>query len=811
MSGNLHTITSRIREVVKPRETGLILLLAFSIGLGSFSVLLSLHPLGKSLGNPLEIRGLQSSNESGGNTPIPSPIVCALLFQNPPFVTLSGIVSDFTAVPNNYGGYDGAAFTLNTAGSQNVGAPVRVVLRAFGPQQPSPEGAEEQQQTYSGYVPTNQDLVNVTGTLWNSQGPATSCENYTGPYVAALSVEKVQVQSSLNANPTQEGLGGLAFKARPELSPDVSKDVVVSAPFGSTSTVLEPAVATNGNNVFYTGNWFAARSTDGGTSWGFVNPFSNNFTTPWNFCCDQDVVYDPTQGIFIWYRQGARDRLNENKVLLDSSIDAATWCEWTLSPKSTKTSWAGSWWDYPHLALTQNFLFITTNRYPSSSQFSDILRIPLAQLKSCGSFSMAWWESESETIVPVEGASKVMFLAKHISESKLRVYEWADSLGSPSYAETDHPSFLRTNKGEAHCKDPSGGNACGRFGDRVLGGWVRFDDELGFIWNVKEGDGKPYPYTDVIVIDVNPATYALSYSHSPFLGSSDYAIIFGSVAVNSLGFVGLAGFIAGPTKYPSVVLGWRGYSGFSPYGAPAFAIVTPGTSGPFGGSGGSCVAPDCWGDYVRVRPAYGFASSKNWVAAGYVLTGGTSGLGAGSFLAVEPHYYIFGPNIETTTVTVTGSVSSATSGYTPTTASPTITVGNTLALPLFSTILISSNSTIAGANYDSSKHAINFTTNGQDGTVGFTTVIFARYLIDGSPNLLIDNMAVGGADVASNSTHFFLSFTYPQSQHAIAIVGSNTIPEFPSQPSLWSGLILLVATAFILHAGLSRSKRPRLE
>ena len=64
------------------------------------------------------------------------------------------------------------------------------------------------------------------------------------------------------------------------------------------STIDEPAAANNGNLVFYTGNWYAARSTNGGASWTYVDPYADMS----DFCCDQDVIYSPNYGIFIWDR-----------------------------------------------------------------------------------------------------------------------------------------------------------------------------------------------------------------------------------------------------------------------------------------------------------------------------------------------------------------------------------------------------------------------------------------------------------------------------------------------------------------------------
>ncbi|MEM1178650.1 MAG: hypothetical protein AAGM22_09925, partial [Acidobacteriota bacterium] len=60
---------------------------------------------------------------------------------------------------------------------------------------------------------------------------------------------------------------------------------------GASSVVNEPSVAAVGDYVFYTANWYAAASTDGGENWTFVNPNSGPFPAPDGeiFCCDQQV------------------------------------------------------------------------------------------------------------------------------------------------------------------------------------------------------------------------------------------------------------------------------------------------------------------------------------------------------------------------------------------------------------------------------------------------------------------------------------------------------------------------------------------
>ena len=70
------------------------------------------------------------------------------------------------------------------------------------------------------------------------------------------------------------------------------------------ANVDEPSAAINGDVVVYTGNWYAARSVDGGQTFDFIDPFTS-FPDPPNlgFCCDQVVNYIPSIDTFVWLLQ----------------------------------------------------------------------------------------------------------------------------------------------------------------------------------------------------------------------------------------------------------------------------------------------------------------------------------------------------------------------------------------------------------------------------------------------------------------------------------------------------------------------------
>jgi hypothetical protein len=73
------------------------------------------------------------------------------------------------------------------------------------------------------------------------------------------------------------------------------------APYSTgTSTIAETHAGNAGAVVFMTGNWFASYSTDGGTNFTFVNPYTEFTSLDGGFCCDQTVIYHPGYDLMIW-------------------------------------------------------------------------------------------------------------------------------------------------------------------------------------------------------------------------------------------------------------------------------------------------------------------------------------------------------------------------------------------------------------------------------------------------------------------------------------------------------------------------------
>ncbi len=395
--------------------------------------------------------------------------------------------------------------------------------------------------------------------------------------------------------------------------------LTAAIPGESKSTVNEPSSANSGSYVFYTGNWYAARSTDGGSTFSYIDPYAD---MP-SFCCDQDVLYEQSRDIFIWYRQGVADTNGVNFFRLGVSNDkGATWYFYNFYPTDVNNTWTNQWWDYPRLALSNNYLYIAPNMFDKSDTWTRtvLLRFPIDALKAHADFNFDYipWTSNFN-FAPVSGAASTMYWGTHQSTSTFRLFSWDESSTGFNFYDRTIPAWTYQPNVNYSCPGPDGYNWCARSDERVISGWVA-NGTIGFFWNVMQGNGFPYPY-------INAATFKesdTSYSGRPYIWNSTYAFMYGDAAPDSRSHLGISLSWGGGSYYPSHAVGIDDDYNGAP---PPWELVktTTGTNGP---------GDSQWGDYVRARVYY--PSGLLWTATGYTLQGGSTGN------SVDPRYIVFG-------------------------------------------------------------------------------------------------------------------------------------------------------------------------
>lgn len=270
-----------------------------------------------------------------------------------------------------------------------------------------------------------------------------------------------------------------------------------------TSPIAETHAGNAGNVVFMTGNWFASYSTNGGATFSFVNPYTQFPSLDGGFCCDQTAIYDRTRDLMIWqlqyvYSAATMKGSYRTAFARASAVPSGGWCYYDWSPQSFGLG-AGLWLDYPHVALSNNFVWYTANVYNASGSWQRTLiwRIPLSAVSTCSRLTYNYFVvSDRFNFTPTQNATTTMYWGSHNSTGSIRVYRWDEPSGTifwDNVAITTWPKNL-----PYQCGGPDGLNWCGRGPNdgRIQTGWVA-NGVIGFMWNASQGGGFAYPHVRV--------------------------------------------------------------------------------------------------------------------------------------------------------------------------------------------------------------------------------------------------------------------------------------------------------------------------
>ena len=395
---------------------------------------------------------------------------------------------------------------------------------------------------------------------------------------------------------------------------------------GQTSTVGEPSVGTEGQNVFFTGNWYASRSADDAATWQFVNPFTALPSADGGFCCDQTVIPVAGRPLMIWILQYIeKNGTNTLRIAVNRGTNlGAGWVFWDLQPAGVDPAWAGEWFDYNHAALSDNFLYVGTNMFTvAGDQWTRavVFRLPLSGFDPGASLTYEYFEStENFSLRCSEGATSTMHIVSHNTLSQIRVFSWPESANQLTAVDVDVSPWLT---GNYSAPGPDGRNWMGRCDPRITGVWVA-GGRIGVMWSANRRlPQRPFPYVRVVRLD--EATKALI--DEPDIWNAAFAYAYPDAYPNGSGNVGVTMFRGGGPHHPSHLVGFRDD------GANAWRlrVTRSGTNGPTDGK---------WGDYLTCRR---HAPQPNtWVAAGYTLQGG------GERQNIQPRYVHFGRRADTT-------------------------------------------------------------------------------------------------------------------------------------------------------------------
>lgn len=371
----------------------------------------------------------------------------------------------------------------------------------------------------------------------------------------------------------------------------------------STSNVCEPSLAVRGQEVLYTGNWFAAFSRNGGTTFSFRNPETSFPSIPNRpFCCDQVALYVPSHDLMVWFLQYGKDTTGNTvrlAVAAGADIAAERWRFYDFTPQDVG-SWANEWFDYPDLAHSDQHLFVTTNCFTLTNSFarSVCLRIPLSELATYAALNYRYFDlTDLGSLRPAQGARGTMYIGAHESTASIRVYSWADAATNVPSKSFAVQSWVR---GGAAAACPDGRDWLGFVDGRITGAWTAGSAQ-GFAWTSAQDGSYPWPHARVAVLDYNAGTV----TSQPHIWNSGFAFAYPGAAANSAGQVGVCLSYGGNTLFVNPAVGVMNGANW------AITATGTGTHGP---------DRNRWGDYQTVR--LNGQSPNRFASTAFSLSGG---------------------------------------------------------------------------------------------------------------------------------------------------------------------------------------------
>jgi hypothetical protein len=385
---------------------------------------------------------------------------------------------------------------------------------------------------------------------------------------------------------------------------------------GTASTLNEPAAANEGPNVYATGNLRQQEfSTNGGSTWACAAAYpAGPAAAPTPFG-DTDVIYDHARGVTFHSVIYVNSALTDGVlgIFVRPSITSADACTYFIDfdPSANVLP------DYPHLGLSNDFLYFSANRVGSTWLGATIERLNADQLAACGSAGgniITFTNAGGQRIlVPGHGARDVMYMAWIDTTSQWRVFSWAD--GSTTVLST----FVGVGTMTFGTTDCRGGtnNANWQPNTSIVGFPVRATVGNGFVhaWAPVSNDaGHTHAYLQGAQFRIGATQDALTLVQQPQIFFGNQCAGSPNFGVNDrgdLGFsiaVGGANGGGGPAVGPCVGM----KDEFNPGPGGFFCLTVSGAN----------QNPTRYGDYFTVRRQA--PCGEYFAATGYGFVNGTA-------------------------------------------------------------------------------------------------------------------------------------------------------------------------------------------
>jgi hypothetical protein len=410
------------------------------------------------------------------------------------------------------------------------------------------------------------------------------------------------------------------------------------------STLGEPATVNMGKEVFYTGNTFAAFSRNEGVSWT-QHDFPGALIQGETVCCDQDLELDRGRDRVFWglLYLNADGTHGTVMIAVKPSPVTAPSCVYDLDFGANRLP------DYPHLGLSNDFLYLSTNNFDTGGtaatgddtwEGSQMWRFGLDEMAACQTVPSQTFTfgppnfTSQRVFVPVEGATDSMYWGVLLNSTTFRLFEWKESANRVTGYSRRISASTFTNpdcRGGTNNTDWIQRDSAWSIAGFRMRGWYGLPpkggtrDVIGFLWNVGADKSHRQGHIHGAVFDADTKNLV----SQPHIWNADFCLAFPDTAPTSRG-------------HPAVILAWGGKRG-GDGNAVSNGILLGDDSvtggGPFGdfvtvATGTHNPADSRYGDYLTIQQHE--PCGLGMVAAGYVLSGGTDAAN------VQQNYIQFG-------------------------------------------------------------------------------------------------------------------------------------------------------------------------
>jgi hypothetical protein len=204
----------------------------------------------------------------------------------------------------------------------------------------------------------------------------------------------------------------------------------------TTSTLAEPVASNEGPFVLYMGNTHQELSTNGGSTYVGIPIPAGPAEAPFA-CCDPDIIYDQGRGVTfrIWLYTNAAQTNGVVRIFVRRRLDLADACSYTIDPGGAANNVVP---DYPHLGITNNHLYLTTNNVRSDQVWlgAQVRRFNIDQMSDCLATATTTFTYVGavgqRVVVPAQGTRENMYWGLLDSPTVFRIFRWNQAAAAPT-------------------------------------------------------------------------------------------------------------------------------------------------------------------------------------------------------------------------------------------------------------------------------------------------------------------------------------------------------------------------------------------